>query len=144
MKFNIAGPHFSTGQSSNGRNLDPMEMVYVFLYSGSGDMFQRHAEDLSGMSQTSVCHSVEECLKVFYDHVVPLYNVLPTEEEARGEADEFHQYSGFPMIGWGAIDGTHIDVSPASSVFIDFNSDPDYPKEGKQCFICRQFSMSLL
>ena len=88
-------------------------MVYAFLYCGSGDMFQRHATDFLGMSQSSVCQSIDECLTVFCEHFVPLYNVLPTEEEARGEADEFHDYSGFPRIGWGAIDGTHIDVSVA-------------------------------
>ena len=111
--FNTLGPHLSTGVSSNGRNLEPLEMVYAFLYSGSGDMYQRHATDFLGMSQSSVCQSINECLNVFSEHFVPLYNVLPTEEEARGEADEFHEYSGFPRVGWGAVDGTHIDVSVA-------------------------------
>ena len=109
--FIDAGPHFPIGQSSNGRNLEAVEMVYAFLYSASGDEFQRHAANHLGMSQSSVCHSIDVCLNVFYDILVPLYNVLPTEQEAKNEAEELHLRSGFPPIGWGCIDGTHFPVS---------------------------------
>ena len=106
-----AGPHFSIGQSTNQRNVQPREKVMAFLRSGSGNEFQRHASDYCSMSQSALCNAIDECVDVLYEHLVPLYNVLPTEEEGKMEAEELNFRSGFPAIGWGCIDGTHIVVS---------------------------------
>ena len=83
----------------------------AFLYCASGDAFQRHAGKYIGISQSALSQTIDECLDVFYKVMVPVYNVLPTEEEAREEAEEVWFRSGFPAIVWGIIDGTHIVVS---------------------------------
>ena len=111
-----SGPHIRIGQSTNQRNVQPREKVMAFLRSGSGNEYQRHASDYCSMSQTALCHAIDECVDVFYEHFVPLYNVLPTEQEAKMEADEISFRSGFPAIVWGCIDGTHIVVRSLLSV----------------------------
>jgi hypothetical protein len=52
------------------------------------------------------------CLYAFFDHFVEDHILLPSSREALHEADLFHARSGFPKIVWGAIDGTHITITP--------------------------------
>ena len=113
LKYNqyFVGRHFPLGRSTNQRNITPREMALVLLIYGSGDEFQRHQVEQCEMSQSSICKSIQTALDVFYEHLVPDYNVLPTKEEALKEAKMLNARSNFPPIGWGAIDGTHILVS---------------------------------
>jgi hypothetical protein len=60
-------------------------------------------------------YSISTSLKVLFENLVPQYITLPTYEEAQEEAHLFHAASSFPPIVWGAIDGTHVLVSPPSS-----------------------------
>ena len=89
-------------------------MIAALLFSGSGDEFQRHAGGALQMSQSSVKVAVDKSINLLHKHFVPQYIQLPKRGEAIDEAFLYHNW-GFPMIGWGAIDGTHITLLTPST-----------------------------
>ena len=105
----FAAPYIPSGWSSNGRSLTAREMIVATLFYGSGNSFQRHEGQSIQMSQSSVKNAVDKCINLLHEHFVPHYIQLPTTSEAVDEAFLF-KTMGFPMIGWGSIDGTHIPL----------------------------------
>ena len=107
----MVAPHLPPGRSSNGMSITPEERLLVFLHwagSGSTNLHGSYAHD---MGEGSVYNCVDSVIEALYEHVAPNHIVLPTEEQARREAELFTNKSNFPPIVWGAIDGTHVDVS---------------------------------
>jgi hypothetical protein len=103
-------PYMPPGLSSNGKSITPKERMLVFLFFASGSLFNNHASYAHGMSYGAIVESIDICINVLHKYLVPNYIRLPTQSEAKEEAELFHQASGFPALVWGAVDGTHIKV----------------------------------
>jgi hypothetical protein len=112
LLFDDVGQHLPAGLSTNKKSLSGRERLLTFLFHASGAMFNRHSSYAHQMSYGAVCQSITICIDVLHKVIVPQYIQLPTEEEAKIQAELFHQNShcAFPPIVWGAIDGTHVTV----------------------------------
>ena len=110
-------PYLPQGNSSNGMSIKPIERLLVFLYwsgSGSSSLHMGYAHD---MAEGTIWECIDSIIDVLYDVVVPQLIQLPDENEARRQANLFHDKSrGFPRIVFGAIDGTHVRVSSSRQV----------------------------
>jgi hypothetical protein len=88
------------------------EKLLVYLeYLGTGEEGWLSSKG-NGISKTTFVNVVNNVTDALFTHFVPRYIRLPTRQQARREAREFHRISGFPAIGYMAIDGTHIGVVP--------------------------------
>ena len=109
--LDLVEPHLPEGNSSNGLSIKPIERLLVFMYwSGTGSS-SLHSGYAHAMSEGTVWNCIDSVLKVLYEEVVPQLIELPDGNEARRQAEIFHQKSKFPRIIYAAIDGTHVRVS---------------------------------
>ena len=109
--LHMVAPHLPQGTSSNGMSITPEERLLVFLHWAGSGTTNLHGSYAHDMGEGTVYNCIDSVIEALYEHVAPEQIVLPTEEQARREADLFHAKSRFPRLIWGAIDGTHVDVS---------------------------------
>ena len=109
----LVTPHLPQGLSTNGQSLLPVERLLVFLNWARTGCTNLQGAYNHGISEGSHSNCIDTVIDAMFDNVVDQLIVLPDEQEARREADLFHQASGFqfPRIAFAAIDGTHVLVS---------------------------------
>ena len=105
------------GRSNNGKSVTPEERLLIFLFSAGSGISNFNAAYAHNCSEGVIHQSIDDVMKAIMSEVVPKYICLPTPEEAAKEARLFQERSNFPPrphqpIVWGAIDGTHVCVSP--------------------------------
>ena len=108
----IVEPHLPPGSSVNGKSLTPEERLLLFLHWASADSFIGHQCFQFRLSHGAADQNLHMVIDAIMKSVVPDYIRLPTEEEARATAQDFQDRSGgvFPLVGFGGVDGTHIEV----------------------------------
>ena len=109
----IVEPHLPPGSSVNGYSLIPEERLLLFLHWASADSFIGHQCFQFRLGHGTSDGNLHMVIDALMKSVVPDYIKLPTEEEARATAQDYHDRSGgvFPLVGFGSVDGTHIEVS---------------------------------
>ena len=108
--FALIEDNIEVGQSTNGRNILPIERVLIFFWWTRACSSALHDAISHDVSEGTIWKSIDIVIDAIYK-VVPDLIKLPTEEQALKEAKTYQSKNGFPPIAWGAIDGTHIPVS---------------------------------
>ena len=109
--LDIVAPHLPQGMSTNGKSYQPVHYLLTFMYWSGINSDSLHDSYSHGMSEGAIWNQVNSVIDALYKHFVPLWLKLPTEKQARREAETFHDHTGFPKIAWGVIDGVHFNVS---------------------------------
>ena len=99
----------------------PVEQrVAICLWCLASSVEYRTVAHLFGTSRASVCLIVHSVCKAIVKLLMPKYIRLPkTENELNDLVAGFSDSWGFPNCG-GAIDGSHIPVSPPSELHTDY------------------------
>ncbi len=136
MLLEDVGPHLEGQGSTNGKSLLPCEKILIFLFFLAGNSLYRVKNYAHDIGYGTIVNTIHACIDVLYDNFVGTYIKLPTEDQAKREAELFHSSSGFPKVIWSALgrqnlthaldnfhlicflfsDGTHIEVSPLRKI----------------------------
>ena len=111
----IIAEHLPQGLSTNGKSYKPVHRLLAFLYFSGHISDSLHEHYAHGHSEGSMWQHVNYVIEAMNEHFVPLWLTLPTEAQARREAEIFHDHTNFPKIAWAVIDGVHFDVRARSS-----------------------------
>ena len=115
--FALIESDIDVGESTNGKNILPIERVLMFFWWTRACSNPIHDSITHDISDGSVYKSIDMVIEAIFKQVPSLIQ-LPSEEEAFKEARLFQSRTGFPPIAWAAIDGTHITVRfPTISLF---------------------------
>ena len=107
--FALIKDDIDVGQSTNGKNILPIERVLIFFWWTRACSNPMHDSITHDISDGSVHKSIDMVIDAIFKHVPSLIQ-LPSDEEAMREARLFQSKTGFPSIAWASIDGTHITV----------------------------------
>ena len=108
--FELVRDSLPQGNSRNGKSIKPFERLLTYLYYLGSNLQYYHSGVSHGLSEGAVCESIHMVNQIVFDEVVPKYICVPTQEEAKMEAELFSQKSGFPPIVWASLDGTHVEI----------------------------------
>jgi hypothetical protein len=116
------GPHFVQQGSVNGKSLQPVEKILLFMLYLSGDKFYWDQEYSHEISKSAALQAIKQCVSIFFDVFVPSYIKMPTPDQAKKEARLFSQNSAFPPVIFAAIDGCHVRVNPKKDIRVMYRN----------------------
>ena len=93
--------------------------VAITLWTLSSPAEYRTVSHLFGVGRSTVCEVVHETCKAIVDHLLPKYICFPSIEQQQQYIDNFESKWGVPQC-LGAIDGSHIPISPPALCHTDY------------------------
>ena len=109
-------------QHSNTRFRDAVSVekrVAITLWTLASPVEYRTVGHLFGVGRSTVCEVVNETCKAIVDHLLHQYIFFPSVEHQEHYINNFERKWGVPQC-IGAIDGSHIPVSPPSLCHTDY------------------------
>lgn len=124
-------------QKKRSRFREPISAVHrtaIAVYQlATGSNFKTVA-NLFGVSRAIVCLAVHAVTNAIVEHLMPTFIKFPTGQRLEEVVNGFRVKYGFPQC-LGAIDGTHIPVTPPASYKDDFRNRKGWHSVNAQCVV---------
>ena len=112
-------------------NVRKVAITVYYFATGAG---QRMIGNLFGVSRSTVCLAVQFVTKAIVKNLVPLFISPPMGQRVQEVVDGFDNKYQFPQC-IGAIDGTHVPVTPPSAYKEDFRNRKGWFSVNAQCVV---------
>lgn len=121
------------------RNPISMEhRVVIALYHLASSANYETVANLFGVSREAVCDIVKDITEAIVDHLLPDISKIPEGQRLENVVNGFEERWGFPQC-IGAIDGTHIPVTPPALHRNDYRNRKGWCSVNAQCIVDHQF-----
>ena len=131
-------PHLHEKQSRWRRPLTVEHRVALVLYHLASGANYLTVGNVFGVSRTSVCFAVHRVTRAIVDHLLPDIIRYPEGGRFQEVLNGFEEKWGFPQC-IGAIDGTHIPITPPAHCRSDFCNRKGWYSVNAQCIVDYQY-----
>ena len=112
-------PHLQYQDTHLRKAISVKKRVAITLWTLASSAEYRTVSHLFGVGRSTVCEIVHETCRAIVDHLLPKYICFPPCDQQQQYVDNFESKWGVPQC-IGAIDGSHIPVSPPTLCHTDY------------------------